>query len=56
MNITEEQLEQLQEYISYVWVDGAHHKQYALVEIGKIILGEKAFAKEYKGVDEGIAD
>jgi hypothetical protein len=56
MTITEEQLEQLKECIDYVWVDGSHHKQYALVEIGKIILGKKAFAKAYRGVDEGIPD
>jgi hypothetical protein len=46
----------------YGWIDGAHHKQWVLTEIAKIILGDEyqAWARSedpemYGDWDEGIA-
>lgn len=39
---------------SYAGVDGSHHKQYALVEIAKIIKGDdfEAWYDDFLGIDE----
>ena len=45
----------------YGWIDGAHHKQWVLTEIVKIILTKKEYSKwscgddEYDKWDEGVA-
>jgi len=54
VRITEKEEEKLSDLFDYLYEDWSHHKQYALVEIAKIIYWKKRFNIYYPDVDPWI--
>ena len=51
MRITEKEQEKIDDLFDYLYEDWSHHKQYALVELAKIIYSKKRFEINYPDVD-----
>jgi len=54
MKITEKEQEKIDDLFDYLYEDWGHHKQYALVELAKIIYWKKRFEINYPDVDPWI--
>lgn len=54
MKLTEKEREKIDDLFDYLYIDWGHHKQYALVEIAKILCGKSKFELRYPDVDKGI--